>query len=139
MSDRDFSNTAYQQFLNEHKLMGARCQSCGALYLPPRPMCPRCFGQDMAWEELSLDGRLAAFTVVHIAPTAMIAAGYGRDRPYCSGVVALAAGPSISAQILGVDVEHPDQIKIGSPLRGEFLERGEGEAKKTFLVFKAGG
>jgi uncharacterized OB-fold protein len=139
MNDRDFSNTAYQQFLNEHRLMGARCQSCGALYLPPRPMCPRCFSQDMAWEELPLDGRLAAFTVVHIAPTAMIAAGYGRDRPYCSGVVTLEAGPSISAQILGVDVEHPEQIKIGAALKGEFLERGEGEAQKTFLVFKANG
>jgi uncharacterized OB-fold protein len=138
MNEADFSKTAYQQHLNEHKLMGSRCQSCGALFLPPRPMCSQCFSQDMAWEELTLQGRLAAFTVVHIAPTAMLEAGYGRDNPYCSGVVKLDQGPSISAQILGVDVKSPERIKIGTPLKGEFLERGAGDAQKTYLVFKAG-
>jgi uncharacterized OB-fold protein len=118
MAEQEFTHTAFQAHLDRHKLMGARCQSCGALYLPPRPMCTACYSQDMLWEELSGNGELIAFTTVHIAPTAMIAAGYGRNKPYCSGV-------------------DPMSIKIGTRLTVEYLERGEGEDKKTFLAFQS--
>ena len=136
MGKQEFNHASFQAQLNEHKLMAARCQSCGALYLPPRPMCTACYSQDMTWEELSGTGELAAFTTVHVAPTAMIAAGYGRDNPYCSGVVRLKEGPAISAQILGVDSTDPLSIQIGTRLKVEYLERGEGECKQTFLAFQ---
>jgi uncharacterized OB-fold protein len=89
----------------------------------------------MAWEEMSGEGKLLAFTTVHIAPTAMIDAGYGRNNPYCTGIVQLAEGPAISAQILGVDPAHPAEIEIGAPLRVSFVRRGEGEAQRTYLAF----
>ena len=135
--DQDFSHSAFQKHLDEHKLMGTQCKSCGVKYLPPRPLCVNCYSDEMEWIEMPSDGKLAAFTTVHIAPTAMIAAGYGRDNPYCSGIVTLENGLSISAQILGVDVNKPQTIKIGTPLKVEFIERSEGEAKKTFLAFRA--
>ena len=116
--------------------MGVRCQSCGNLFLPPKPMCSHCFGEELAWEELSGEGELAAFTIIHIAPTAMIAAGYGRENPYCSGIVKLKDGVSISAQILGVDVDHPENINIGCRLEVEFLERQVAEGNNTFLAFQ---
>lgn len=136
MGEMEFNHTSFQAHLSEHKLIGARCKSCGELYLPPRPMCTTCHHQDMSWEELLGVGELVAFTTVHIAPTAMIAAGYGRDNPYCSGVVHLYEGPSISAQIIGVDATNPASIKIGTRLKVEYLERGEDESKQTFLAFR---
>ena len=136
MGNQDFNHTTFQAHLDANKLLGARCQSCGALFLPPRPLCTNCYSQDMVWEALSGEGELVAFTTIHIAPTAMIAAGYGRDNPYCSGVVHLKEGPAISAQILDVDVHDPAGIKIGLPLRVAYLERGEGEARKTYLAFR---
>ena len=66
----------------------------------------------------------------------MIEAGYGRENPHCSGIVALDNGLSISAQILGVDPLNPDKIKIGSPVKAVFIDRGEGEQKETFLAFE---
>jgi uncharacterized OB-fold protein len=66
----------------------------------------------------------------------MIEAGYGRDNPYCSGIVKLNEGPSISAQILGVDVSQPEQIAIGAPLSPVFVKRGEGDESKYFLAFE---
>jgi hypothetical protein len=42
----------------------------------------------------------------------------------------------ISAQILGVDVLKPETIRIGTSLRVAFVERGEGEARRTFLAFE---
>ena len=106
-------------------------------YLPPRPMCTQCFGGNMEWTQLPEGGKLSAFTTIHIAPTAMIEAGYGRDNPYVSGIVELENGLSISAQILGLDATKPEQIKIGTPLKVEFVERGKGEEAETFLAFRA--
>ena len=136
MAGDTFTQVDFAARLAEHRLMAARCVACGALYLPPRPLCPACFGVEMAWEALSGQGKLAAFTAVYIAPTAMIEAGYGRDNPYLTGIVQLAEGPSISAQVLGVDARQPEQIAIGAPLRAVFVERGQGEAQRTFLAFE---
>ena len=136
MSERQMTGEAFYQYLAEHKLMGSRCQSCGALHLPPRPLCPACYGDELAWEQIGGRGKLVAFTTVHIAPTAMIEAGYGRKNPYCTGIVALEEGPCISAQITGVDPAAPQEIEVGTPVRIAFVQRGEGEAQRTYLAFE---
>ena len=137
MTDRAFTSASFYQFLDEHKLVGTRCKACGALHLPPRPICTVCHGEEMEWQAMPQRGKLVAFTTVHIAPTAMIEAGYGRDNPYCAGIVQLEGGPAVSAQILGVDATHPEKIAVGTPLQVAFVERGEGEEKHTCLAFKA--
>lgn len=136
MIQNEFTYAAYSKFLAEHKLMGTRSRTDGRIYFPPRPIAPDTRHEDMEWVELSGRGKLVAFTIVYVGTSAMIAAGYDRKNPYCVGVVELMEGPKISAQILGVDVTHPEQIKIGMPLQAKFIERGEGEAKKTLLVFE---
>jgi hypothetical protein len=127
---------AFYQFLDEEKLMGGRCQSCGALHLPPRALCPACYSDKLEWEQISGKGKLVAFTTVHIAPTAMIEAGYGRKNPYCTGIVQLDEGPSISAQITGVDPAAPEEIEIGAPVRVAFVRRGEEDNEQAFLAFE---
>ncbi len=136
MGERGFDATSFYEFLGEHRLMGSRCRSCGALHVPPRPLCPACYSQEMAWEQLGGEGKLAAFTTIYIVPTAMLEAGYGRDNPYCTGIVQLAEGPAISAQILGADPRQPEQVQIGTSLRVAFVDRGEGEKRRTYLAFE---
>jgi uncharacterized OB-fold protein len=99
----EFTSTTYSKYLSEHKLMGTRCRADGRVFLPPRALCSESH-DDMEWVELSGQGKLAGFTIIYVAPSAMLAAGYDRKNPYCVGVVRLAEGPAISAQILGVDV-----------------------------------
>jgi len=136
MSDKPFTEESYQQFLSEGKLMGSRSKETGEIFVPPRPMCPRTFSTDMEWVELSGKGELAAFTAVYIGPTAMIDAGYDRTNPYCTGIVRLAEGPSISAQILGVDASQPQSIVIGTPLYVTYIERNlDEESSRFFLAF----
>lgn len=134
MSEQTIVKTTYDQYQAEGRLMGARCQNCSALYLPPRPLCTACYGDNLAWEELSGKGKLAAFTTIHIGPEAMLAAGYDRKNPYCSGIVQLDEGPAISAQIIGVDPTKPEEIQIGLPLQVAWVTRGDGE--ETFLAFQ---
>lgn len=137
MEYQEFTHAAFQEFLRQHKLMGSRCQSCGKLFLPPRGYCPECHQGRMEWFEVSGKGSLAAYTVIYIAPTAMIEAGYGRENPYCSGIINLEDGLSISAQILGEDVSQPENIRIGKPMTVEFIDRDEGGEIRTFLAFRS--
>lgn len=114
--------------------MGSRCTATGEVFVPPRALCPATFSDEMTWQELSGDATLVAYTVVNIGPSAMIDAGYDRKNPYCTGIVELAEGPRISAQIVGVDTTRPESIEIGLPLRVTFVTRGNSESK--FLGFE---
>lgn len=134
--ERPFTAASFEQYLNEKKLMGSHCAHCNADYLPPRAICPKCFGDQLEWFEFSGKAKLAAYTSIYIAPTAMIAEGYGRDNPYLAGVVELEEGVKISAQIVGIDARKPEDVKIGTSLVAEFVERGEAEPKKMALAFR---
>ncbi|MBL8528720.1 MAG: Zn-ribbon domain-containing OB-fold protein [Burkholderiales bacterium] len=137
MSDVPFNNAGFTKLLSEHKLMGCRNKTSGKLYFPPRPLCTKSYTDDMQWEAVSGEGEVIAFTVITVPPTHMIEAGYSRDNPYCAGIVRLKEGPAISGQILGVNLSKPaDSVKIGMPVKAVFIDRGEGEAKKTLLGFE---
>lgn len=64
--------------------------------------------------------------------------GYGRNKPYLTGIVELEEGVMISARLLGLDAENPSEIKIGTPLEFSTIEIGEGDDISTQLAFKAG-
>ena len=130
-----FNSASYYHLLAEHKVMGCRNLTSGKFYFPPRPMCNSSYTDDMEWEEVSGKGVIIAFTVITVAPTLMIEAGYSRENPYCAAIVRLQEGPGISAQVFGLDLSKPAD-QIGVPVKAVFYERGEGEAKKTFLGFE---
>ena len=134
MEERSFSDSSYEQFLNEDKLMGSKCKKCNSLYLPPRPICIECHNTDMEWVQMKGIGKLLAFTCIAVGPPFMVKEGYNRSNPYCSGVVELEEGVQVDARIEGVDTSNPESIKIGLPLTAEFLHREEGT--RTFLGFK---
>jgi uncharacterized OB-fold protein len=136
METRPFSDLSYHEFLNEERLMGSRCHECGALFVPPRPICIRCQGQAMEWVEMTGEGKLAAFTCVAVGPRLMIEQGYDREHPYVSGVVELAEGARVDAQIVEVDASRPETIQIRMPLVVKFLHRGAGKDLRTTLGFR---
>ncbi len=136
MEERPFTDKSYQQFLNEEKVMGCRCRKCQALYLPPRPICTRCHGNEMEWVEMTGKGKLAAFTCIGIGPAFMAEEGFDRNNPYCTGVIQLEEGVRIDARIEGFDNTSPETIRVGTPVTVEFLHRGEAENMHTFPAFK---
>ncbi|MCJ7576801.1 MAG: Zn-ribbon domain-containing OB-fold protein [Dehalococcoidia bacterium] len=136
MEVRPFNDISYERFVSEDKLMGSKCRKCGALSVPPRPICIKCHGSEMEWVEMKGKGKLAAFTCVAIGPPFMIKEGYDRKHPYVSGVVELEEGAKVVARIEGIDATKPEAIRIGAPLKIEFLHRGEGENSTTFLAFR---
>jgi hypothetical protein len=136
MNHKPFTDTSYEQFLNEGKIMGTKCRKCGALSLPPRPICISCFSREMEWIEFKGTGKLAAFTSITVAPPNLAKEGYGRNNPYVVGVVELDEGVKAVARIVGVDAKKPEQIKVGTALQAEFMTKEEGGVRKTSLGFK---
>jgi hypothetical protein len=136
VNDKPFSDMSYQQLLNEGKIMGSKCKKCGTLALPPRPICISCLGTEMGWVQFNGAGKLAAFTIIAVAPPYMAREGFGRNNPYVVGVVELDEGVKTVARILGVDANKPDQIKVGMSLKAEFIGKGEAPDKHSSLVFR---
>ena len=136
MEQKPFSDISYELYLKDEKLMGSKCKKCDALFVPPRPICIKCHGDEMEWVQMKGKGRLAAFTCITIGPSFMIAEGYDRKNPYCAGVVELEEGARVDARLEGVDAKNPEIISVGIPLTVKFLHRGEGDDSKTYLAFE---
>jgi uncharacterized OB-fold protein len=50
--------------------------------------------------------------------------------------VELAEGARVDARIDGVDTRNPETIKIGLPLKVQFLHRTEDGPARTYLAFR---
>ena len=136
METRLINDVSYEAYLREEKLMGTKCRSCGARFLPPMPICTECHKSEMDWYEAGGKGKLVSFTCIAIAPPSMKEEGFDRNNPYCLGVVELEEGVRVVARIQGVDARHPETIRIGTPLHMTILHRGEGEHARAVLAFE---
>ena len=129
----DFTINSYFNEMKKKKIMGTQCKDCGRISLPPRVICDQCKSQNLEIIELAGEGTLKAYSVVYVPTSKMIAAGFGRDNPNCVGIVEMTEGPMVSAEIYGFDLSQPEKIKIGTPVKSKFIERGE----DVILAFEA--
>lgn len=109
---RTFTIESFYQFAAEKKLMAAKCQKCGALLLPPRPMCIKCLSTSLEWVELKKSGKLLTYTVIHVPP-----AQFQSLAPYAVGIIELEEGPRLLGMLRNIDLE---KIKIGMELTVDF-------------------
>ena len=111
----DLDSQPYWEAARQHKLMLPRCQRCGHTSFPPRPRCPRCLSQDLAWTELSGRGVVHSFCVMH---DDLI---QGFQPPYVIAHVELEeqAGLLLTSNILDCPT---DQVRIGMLVEVTFEE-----------------
>ena len=133
MEMHTYTSDGYRTFLTEHRLAGTRCANCGAVYLPPRPLCRECGGGEMVWVEFEGGGVVETFSVIYFPPAELLAAGYGRQNPGCTAIVRMDEGPAIAAQIVGPDLVTTPDVAVGDRVRAGFVERGD--EPQTYLVF----
>ena len=93
--------------LREHRLLIQRCDDCGALRHPPRPMCPAC--TSLAWGTIDSAGlgTVHSFVLPQHPPDPFIPA------PYVVVLVELAEGPRLISNLIDVD---PADVHIGMPV-----------------------
>ena len=89
-----------------HELLLAECNSCSKVHLPPSPVCPFCFADDLGWRKASGRGTVSAWTVVHREWFA----AFRDDLPYNAAQIKLEEGPRLTANIVNVD---NDKLAVG--------------------------
>ncbi len=103
-----FTIESFYRFVKEEKLMGAKCNKCGQLLVPPKPMCTKCFSKNLTWKELPKKGKLLTYTVIHISPKQ-----FQHLAPYAVGIVKLEEDAQLPGIIKNVDI---GKLKIGMDL-----------------------
>ena len=108
-SPRGYDNKWWWEACDDGKVLIQRCQSCGALRHPPRPMCGEC--QSMEWDsiESTLDGEVLSHTEIHHPKIP------GYQYPLVCAVIKLAEGTNLVANIVGCS---PSEVQIGMKVKG---------------------
>ena len=115
-----FTIEQFYKFMSQGKLMAGKCQKCGKIHLPPRPLCDNCFNQEFTWIEISGKGTLLTYTVIYIAPPQFHALA-----PYAVGILQLENGLKLPGMISGLTQE---QLRVGVALTIDFKACAAGQA-----------
>jgi uncharacterized OB-fold protein len=102
--------TDFAQYLKDGKLMGSKCNKCGATSFPPRADCGSCMSPDFEFFEMKGKARLHTYSKIVAAPT-----GFEEVTPYIVGVADLEEGGRLLAWF--GDTIQEEEIEIGMELQ----------------------
>jgi uncharacterized OB-fold protein len=89
------------------RLLGNKCSTCGMVYFPKRAVCSGCFGDTLAEHELSTEGTIYSYTVIHYPHP------LGFPVPYAYGLVDL---PEDKVRVAAMFTER-ENLKIGMKVK----------------------
>jgi uncharacterized OB-fold protein len=106
----DADTEPYWAAARDGKLLIKRCRACTEPFFYPRPFCPKCWSDDVQWEEASGRATLYTWSVVRqndLPP-------WPSRVPYVAAVVDLDEGPRMLTNVEGCE---PDDLRVGMALR----------------------
>ena len=69
-------------YLEQDKVMGTKCETCGLTFFPPRADCYKCLSGNMEWFEITGNGKLLSFSKLEYGPV-----GFEKDLPYTIAIL----------------------------------------------------
>ena len=78
------------------RLVVKRCAACAKAHFYPRPFCPHCWSEDVAWEDASGRATLYSWSVVHMNDLPP----FNERVPYVAAVVDLDEGPRLMTNVV---------------------------------------
>jgi uncharacterized OB-fold protein len=109
------------------RLMVQHCAACKVHVFIPRRACPTCLGEPLDWVESSGRGTVYSYTIIHRPPHPAF------DPPYCAAIIELEEGWHMLSNIVG---SPPEAIRVGLPVRVEFLEASEEISLPVFRILE---
>ena len=104
--------------LRAGKWQSTCCEACGKSTFPPKPVCPHCWSDRMAWKDLPVRGTLYSWTRIHSAPKVFV-----DEAPYTVCVVDLDNGLRFATRL----VEKPGKdFQCGMPVELVVLQYEDG-------------
>ncbi len=108
----------FREIKDNGRIMGAKCDKCNLVYLPPRIYCERCFSELTEWVEIPNKGVVHTFSVSYVDLD-----GNRLSQPV---IIALVKFDGIHGGLvhrLG-EIE-PEKVKIGMSVEIVFKPKGE--------------
>jgi uncharacterized OB-fold protein len=106
---KQISMVEYLVLDGEPHLVANVCKECGATYWDRRNACAKCGKQNFDTKDMSGEGELVAFSIVHRAAPNV-------PTPYVSAVVHLDRGGAVKTNLVDVEPD-PEKIKLGMKLK----------------------
>lgn len=109
----DLETQPFWDACREGRFLVRHCNACGRDHSYPRPFCPFCWSDDVAWKQASGRATLYTFSVVRqndLPP-------FPERVPYVAAIVELEEGPRVMTNLEGVEL---DAIEIGMDLEVDF-------------------
>ncbi len=94
-----------------------RCNDCGHVYFPPRPLCPECSSRHVEVFAASGNGKLLSYVINHRPHPAF-------EGPYAIAVVELDEGPTMLSNIVGCE-QTPEALVLDMPLAVTYEDNGD--------------
>ena len=94
-----------------------RCQDCGEIYFPPRPVCPACSSRNVSVFRASGKGKLHSYVINHRQHPSF-------DSPYSIALVRLEEGPTMLSNIVECE-QTPEALVLDMPLEVTFEDNGD--------------
>lgn len=111
-------NDGFWDGVERQQLLIQRCVGCRTLRFPWLPGCNACGSGEWDTVEACGDGTVYSYVVLHHPPFPAF------DPPYAVGLIELAEGVRIISNVVGVPY---DKVRIGMPVRLEFVRYEEGQ------------
>lgn len=115
----DQDNIEHYRGLLERRLLINRCQICGYWVYPHRPMCPKCWSDNVAATQVCGEGAVYMFTLLHQGRT-IPGVDYSTPHP----IAAIELQEQKGLRYLATIINCPNEaISIGMTVRLAWLER----------------
>ena len=108
-------NAWWWDAVNAGEIPIQKCNQCGALHHPPRPMCHQCQAMDMGHVAASGKGTVHTYTIIHYPQFP------GYAFPIVAALIDLEEGTKLMSNVVECD---PKDVHIGMAVQG-FIEEGE--------------
>ena len=126
----DATTAHYWERLRAGSLTFQRCKACSTSWLPPSPVCRRCWNKSSEVIDASGNARLITWTTYH----RVYHASFADSLPYTVGLVELDEGPRLFA---GIRTDKPTSLRRNLRLTLSYEPREEGFRVPVFSAVAA--
>jgi uncharacterized OB-fold protein len=109
LPNADLETQEFWDGCKNHTFLLKHCNACSRDHYYPRPFCPFCWSDDVAWKQAAGRGTLYTYSVVPVNDLPP----FNERVPYVAAIVELDEGPRVMTNVEGVP---HDELRIGMPL-----------------------
>jgi uncharacterized OB-fold protein len=116
-------NHVYWDAAREGRLVTQKCQRCGRLRHPPRPLCPVCHSPDFEFIDLSGRGVVYSYAILHHPQNPAF------EYPVLAALIDLDESVRVLSNLVDID---PREISIGMAVTVDFRPTRDDGAVPVF-------